>query len=68
MPRPSRTPKLPPSAQPIERIRCAACGRTWAVYQGKTPRMWSSHGGEVFCDRRPCNAELDQRRKMARAV
>jgi hypothetical protein len=27
--------------------------------------MWTAVGDEVFCDRRPCNAALDRRRKVA---
>jgi hypothetical protein len=57
MPRVSRTFKLSPR-QPIEQVRCSACGRTWAVYEGRIPRMWSVHSNEIFCDRRPCNAAL----------
>ena len=68
MARISRMPKLPPSSYPIERVRCCVCGRTWAVYEGKVPRMWSIHSRDVFCDRRSCTAALDQARQMAKAA
>jgi hypothetical protein len=61
MPRVSRTFKLSPR-QPIEQVRCSACGRTWAVYEGRIPRMWSVISNEIFCDRRPCNAALARMR------
>jgi hypothetical protein len=58
---PRRPPyKLPPPARPIERVRCSVCGRTWAVYAGKTPRLWTVVAKKVFCDRRPCNAAMAQ--------
>jgi hypothetical protein len=66
MARISRTPKLPPSPHRIERVRCSACGRTWGVYEGKLPRLWNAHEGDVFCDRRPCNAALDRARRIAK--
>ncbi len=65
MPRVSRTPRLPPSRHPIEQVRCSVCGRTWAVYEGRLPRMWTAFADEVFCDRRPCNAELARGRAAA---
>ena len=68
MARISRMPKLPPSTHPIERIHYCVCGRTWGVYEGKLPRMWSVHENDVFCDRRACNAALDRARAVARAT
>jgi hypothetical protein len=62
MARPSRTNPLPPARHPIERIRCSHCGRTWAVYEGRNPRMWTVLPSAVFCDRRPCNAALEAHR------
>jgi hypothetical protein len=68
MARISRMPKLPPSPHRIERVRCCVCGRSWAVYEGNIPRMWSVHESGLFCDRRSCNAALDQARGLARAA
>jgi hypothetical protein len=62
MARPSRSKPLPPARHPIERIRCSNCGRTWAVYEGRSPRMWTVLADGIFCDRRPCNAALEERR------
>ncbi|OFX18428.1 MAG: hypothetical protein A2V77_24835 [Anaeromyxobacter sp. RBG_16_69_14] len=67
MARISHKPKLPPSLHPIERVRCSVCHRSWAVYKDKIPRMWTAHGGGLFCDRRPCNAALDRARRTAKA-
>ncbi len=61
----ARSPRSP--CHPIQRIRCSCCGRSWAVYEGKIPRLWNVLGSEVFCDRRPCNAALCQARKAAKA-
>ena len=61
-PRPPMRPLLPLSPHSIERICCSICGRVWAVYEGKMPRMWTVLGEKVFCDRRPCNAALDELR------
>jgi hypothetical protein len=66
MARPSRSNPLPPSRQPIERIRCSHCDRTWAVYEGRYPRMWTVLPDAVFCDRRPCNAALEESRAAAK--
>ncbi len=68
MARTSRMPKLPPPAHRIERVRCSVCGRTWGVYEGKIPRMWSVQGDAVFCDRRSCIAAFDQVRRYANAL
>ncbi len=65
MPRVSRKPKLPPSRHPIERIRCSICGRSWAVYEGRTPRLWTVLRNKIFCDRRPCNAALELARSRS---
>ncbi len=67
MARISRTYALPPPRHRIERVRCCTCGRTWGVYEGRIPRMWNVYAGDIFCDRRPCNAAFDQARKMAKA-
>jgi hypothetical protein len=66
MARPSRSNPLPPARRPIERIRCTNCGRTWAVYEGRNPRMWTVLPDAVFCDRRPCNAALEEMRASAK--
>ena len=66
MPRVSRTPKMPPSRHPIQRICCTNCGRSWAAYEGRIPRGWNVLGDAVFCDRRPCSAALARRGVAAR--
>ena len=66
MARPSRSNPLPPARHPIERIRCSHCGRTWAVYEGRNPRMWTILPDAVFCDRRPCNAALEDFRSAGK--
>jgi hypothetical protein len=67
MARPSRSKPLPPARHPIERIHCSCCGRTWAVYEGRNPRMWTVLADAVFCDRRPCNAALEEKRASMKA-
>ena len=63
MPRPSRTHKMPPPRHPIQRVRCSCCGRSWAAYEGRIPRGWTTAlDNAVFCDRRPCNEALAQGR------
>ncbi len=67
MPRSSRAHHLPPPRRPLVRVQCTNCGRTWGVYEGGTPRMWTRLGDALYCDTHLCNAELDRVRAERRA-
>lgn len=66
MPRACRAYPLPPPRRPLERVECSNCGRTWGVYAGTIPRMWTRFGDKLLCDTHACNAELERLRDEAR--
>lgn len=53
------------TAAAIERVACAGCSRSRAVYAGHPPRRWRLHAGFAFCDRRRCRELLARARTTA---
>ncbi len=62
MPRPWRAYPLPQIGRPLERVQCSHCARTWGVYAGTIPRMWTRIGDKLLCDTQACSAELERLR------
>ena len=40
--------------QRIVRVACSVCRRTWAVYEGTLPRMWTALEQQLVCDLPAC--------------
>ncbi len=62
MSRVSRIYPLPSPRRPLQRVRCSNCGRTWGVYEGTIPRLWTLVDDRLFCDTHGCNAEMERHR------